>query len=291
MNPVNKCATLVLAQTAPYTKKHMDDNTNTTNPTPQPPQPLPPTPAPVQPPAPVPPLSPEAQAAPVPPAQPVVEPVPQVLGAPISPAEEENESGPSTLQSTANSFISIFAGIFSWVIFPLLIVLVLHNFVFQAYHVVGTSMAATLQPSDYLIISKVGYTKALVERAFKKDAKFIPGRGEIIVFHYPRDPSEVFVKRVIGLPGDRVLIKDGKVTVFTKGQPGGFNPDTKYEKDGTTTLIDTDEIVPAGSVFVMGDNRSPGGSYDSREWGDLESSYIIGNAVLRLLPLDQAKVL
>jgi signal peptidase I len=152
-------------------------------------------------------------------------------------------------------------------------------------------MASTLQPSDYLIISKVSYTKDLIARTFKKDVKYIPARGQIIVFHYPRDPTEVFVKRVIGLPGDHIVIKDGKVTVFTKDKPSGFNPDAKYEKADTQTLIDTDETVAAGSIFVMGDNRTPGGSYDSREWGELESSYIIGNAVLRLLPLDQAKVL
>ncbi|MEO7617924.1 MAG: signal peptidase I [Candidatus Saccharibacteria bacterium] len=215
----------------------------------------------------------------------------QILGTPQTIIPDTREPEASTLQKTANAFTGLFAAIFSWVVFPILIVIVLHNFVFQAYHVVGTSMASTLQPSDYLIISKVSYTKALIARSFKKDVKYIPARGQIIVFHYPRDPTEVFVKRVVGLPGDRVVIKEGKVTVYTKDKPNGFNPDTKYEKTDTQTLIDTDETVATGSIFVMGDNRTPGGSYDSREWGELESSYIIGNAVLRLLPLDQAKVL
>ena len=116
-------------------------------------------------------------------------------------------------------------------------------------------------------------------------------RGQIIVFHFPKDTSRVFVKRVVGLPGDRVVVKNGTVTIFNSGHKDGFNPDKTYETSDTTTLIDTDEVVQAGNVFVMGDNRSPNGSYDSREWGELPSSYIIGNAVLRLLPLDQAKVL
>ena len=215
----------------------------------------------------------------------------QVLNTSNDPYQDSTESEPIGLQKVANAFTGLFAAAFSWVVFPLLIVLVLHNFVFQAYHVVGTSMSSTLQPSDYLIISKVGYSKAWVERSFKRDTKYIPARGEIIVFHYPRDPTEVFVKRVVGLPGDHIVIKDGKVTIFSKDKPNGFNPDTKYEKSETQTLIETDETIAAGSVFVMGDNRTPGGSFDSREWGQLESSYIIGNAVLRLLPLDQAKVL
>lgn len=221
---------------------------------------------------------------------PMIDPMAQAMGTtPVQVAETDRPDG--ALQKTANAFTSLFAAVFSWIVFPILIVLVLHNFVFQAYHVVGTSMASTLQPSDYLIISKVGYTKSLIARTFNKESKYLPSRGEIIVFHYPRDPSEVFVKRVIGMPGDHIVIKNGQLTIFNKEHPNGFNPDTKYEKSDTVTLIDTDEIVAPGSLFVMGDNRAPGGSYDSREWGELQSSYIIGNAVLRLLPLDQAKAL
>jgi signal peptidase I len=152
-------------------------------------------------------------------------------------------------------------------------------------------MVPTLHETDYLIISKLGYTKALVERTLGRNSVYVPDRGQIIVFRYPKEPSKVFVKRVIGLPGDRVVIKNGTVTVFNKEKPNGFNPDEDYEKKDTQTLIDTDQVVQDGSVFVIGDNRAAGGSYDSREWGDLPSSYIIGNAVLRLLPLDQVKIL
>jgi signal peptidase I len=206
------------------------------------------------------------------------------------PAPEEQTKG-AALTSIASGFSSILGAIFSWVIFPVAVVLILHNFVFQAYHVLGTSMVPTLHETDYLIISKVGYTQALVERFLKKDKIYLPARGQVIVFRYPKDPTKVFVKRVVGLPGDRVVIKNGAVTVFDKTHPGGFDPDKGYEKSDAQTLIDTDEVVQDGNVFVMGDNRAPGGSYDSREWGELPSSYIIGNAVLRLLPLDQVRVL
>jgi signal peptidase I len=99
------------------------------------------------------------------------------------------------------------------------------------------------------------------------------------------------VKRVVGLPGDRIVIKNGTVTVYNKEHPAASTPTPSYEKSDTTTLIDTDEVVQDGNLFVMGDNRTPSGSYDSREWGELPSSYIIGNAVLRLLPLDQVRFL
>jgi signal peptidase I len=197
----------------------------------------------------------------------------------------------SPLSSIASGFTSVLGAIFSWVIFPVAVVLILHNFVFQAYHVLGTSMVPTLHETDYLIISKLGYTGALIERTLGQNKQYIPQRGQIIVFRYPKDPTKVFVKRVVGLPGDRIQIKNGTVTIFNKAHPAGFNPDINYESKDTATLIDTDETVAPGNLFVMGDNRTPGGSYDSREWGELPSSYIIGNAVLRLLPLDQVKIL
>jgi signal peptidase I len=195
------------------------------------------------------------------------------------------------LQSIASGFRTFLGAIFSWLIFPAAIVLILHFFVFQPYHVLGVSMVPTLHERDYLIISKLGKTQAAIERLFGRDHKYIPERGQIVVFHYPKDPSKVFVKRVVGVPGDRVVIKNGQVTVYNKANPNGFNPDTKYEPNGTTTLIDTDEVVQDGGVFVIGDNRTPGLSYDSREWGEVPSSYIIGQAVIRLIPLDKVKVL
>lgn len=205
-------------------------------------------------------------------------------------AQEQNE--PSALSNIAGGFASIMGAVFSWVIFPIAVVLILHNFVFQAYHVLGTSMVNTLHDTDYLIISKLGYTEALVGRTLgNHNDLYLPPRGQVIVFHYPKDPTKVFVKRVIGEPGDHIVIKNGNVTIYNQQHPNCFDPDTKYEPAGTQTLIDTDEVVQPGNLFVMGDNRTPGGSYDSREWGELPSSYIIGNAVLRLLPLDQVRIL
>jgi signal peptidase I len=204
---------------------------------------------------------------------------------------QEPEASPSALATIAGGFTSLVGAIFSWIIFPVAVVLILHNFVFQAYHVLGTSMMPTLHDSDYLIVSKLGYTEALIERGLGKNTAYIPARGQIIVFHYPKDPTKIFVKRVIGLPGDHIVIKNGTVTIYDTQHPNGFNPDTGFEPADTQTLIDTDEVVQPNNLFVMGDNRTPGGSYDSREWGELPSSYIIGDAVLRLLPLDEVRIL
>jgi len=201
---------------------------------------------------------------------------------------------PTQSNSPSHGFINavkmIGSGILSWVILPLVMILVLHTFIFQAYRVQGTSMTQTLQDRDYLIVSKIDDTIAQARRLFDKNADYLPARGQIIVFRYPVDPKEIFVKRVIALPGDRVVVSNGTVTVYSADRPNGFNPDTAYEPNSTQTLEDTDVTVTPGNVFVMGDNRTPGGSYDSRAWGQLPSANIIGNAVLRLLPLDRTKV-
>lgn len=179
----------------------------------------------------------------------------------------------------------------SWIIIPVIIVVILHNFVFQAFHVVGSSMSPTLHDSDYLIISKIEWSKSRFINLFNKH-DYVPARGTIIVFHYPNDPGLVFVKRVIGLPGEKIVINSGKVTIYNDTNPNGFSPDKNLGLDSTIpTLGDINEVVPDGKIFVLGDNRLPGGSFDSRDWGLLPSKDIIGNAVLRLLPIDSVTIL
>jgi len=175
----------------------------------------------------------------------------------------------------------------SWIIIPIGLVLILHFFVFSAFHVVGTSMLPTLHNSDYLIVSEVDRSLAHLQH---KD--YIPARGQIIIFHYPKQPSLDFVKRVIALPGERVVVANCTVTVYNNQHPNGFNPDAnpQHLTDGSCTEDTIDETVPASNIFVLGDNRTPGGSSDSREWGFLPSYDIIGNAVLRLYPFSDLRL-
>lgn len=209
---------------------------------------------------------------------------------PRDPNEESDE--PETAQEKAVSAISTTAKVFfNWIITPFAIVLVLHFFVFQAYQVVGTSMDPTLHGSDYLIISKVGQSFAKAKSAVGSKSHYVPKRGDVVVFEFPLNHKQTFVKRVIGLPGDRVVVKDGEIKVFNKQKPEGFSPDTGFTPSEPITLGSDDRVVPAGHIYVVGDNRSPGGSYDSREWGPLPSEDIIGIAVLRLLPLSGLRFL
>jgi signal peptidase I len=168
------------------------------------------------------------------------------------------------------------SGIVSALLISVPTVIVLHEFVFQAFHVSGTAMSPALNDGDYLITS-------VLEPSLGGKA-YVPQRGQIIVFHFPLDTSKIFIKRVVGLPGDHVVISGGKVTIYNKANPNGFNPDVSYEAPSADTLIDTNEIVKPNSVFVLGDNRAAGASYDSRQWGDLPSSDIISVVVYRLEP-------
>ncbi len=177
----------------------------------------------------------------------------------------------------------------SWILIPAGLIFFLHYFIFSAYHVIGSSMVPTLHDADYLIIAKVDRSLNML-----KGKKYIPERNTTIVFHYPKQPELEFVKRVVGVPGDRVVVKDGSVRVFNKDNPQGFNPDERHEIEGTYTMGDpadnpVDVVVPNGNVFVLGDNRTPNGSSDSREWGFVPSDDIIGNVVLRLFPFDKVR--
>lgn len=222
-----------------------------------------------------------AQPAPIPapaPEQAAPQSEPQPPVAAIEELEEEAEQS----ANIADTIKTVFWGFINWVAAPLLIVFILHNFVFQAYHVDGSSMAPTLATSDYMIVSKVENTIAKLT-----GKQYIPRRHQVVVFSYPKDPSLVFIKRVTALPGERVVVKNGTITIYNTEHPEGFSPDDdSFERAATYTEGEVDEVVPEGSIFVVGDNRLPSGSFDSREWGMLPSKDIIGNSVIRLLPLD-----
>jgi len=172
----------------------------------------------------------------------------------------------------------------------LLLAFCLITFVFQSYQVDGPSMQTTLQNSDHLIVWKVGKTWANITHQH-----YIPNRGDVVVFNEPgladlgQDGSKQLIKRVIGKPGERVTVKDGVVTVYNKDNPDGFQPDKilPYGNVITNTPGNVDVTLGEGQVFVCGDNRT--NSLDSRVFGPVDSKYIVGKLVLRVLPLNSAK--
>lgn len=161
-------------------------------------------------------------------------------------------------------------------------------FVFQSYEVEGESMLTTLHDKDRLIVSKAGRTWSKISAS-----AYAPDRYNIVVFDYSTSSQgtedKQLIKRVIGLPGDRVIIKDGEVNVYNSETPQGFNVDEKGPESSVikTTEGNIDETIEDGEVFVMGDNR--GNSLDSRIFGPIKTSQIIGTLSLRLFPFDTIK--
>jgi signal peptidase I len=161
-------------------------------------------------------------------------------------------------------------------------------FIIQSYQVDGESMEKTLQDHDRLIVDKLPRTIARIT-----GHGYIPHRGDIIIFNQAGLPDaglsqeKQLIKRVVALPGERIVIKDGGITVYNNQHPSGFNPDKQsgYEIDAPLTPGNVELIVPPGEVFVCGDNRT--NSEDSRFFGPVSSENIVGKLVLRLLPLDK----
>lgn len=164
--------------------------------------------------------------------------------------------------------LATFAFIAVCIIYPF------RKYVAEPYVVSGASMSPTFETGHYLIIDKISYT-------FNA-----PARYDVIVMKFPEDTSRDFIKRIIGLPGETVQIKDGVVTIINAANPTGFKLDQSFVT--YTKLDNTTTTLPSNEYYVMGDNRA--GSYDSRAWGPLPKSDIIGKPLLRLYPINQIDV-
>lgn len=164
------------------------------------------------------------------------------------------------------------------------IALMINAFIFQSYEVDGSSMEPTLQNTNRLIVDKIPKTWARI-----RGKEYLPNRHDIIIFKKPFNEEEQLIKRVIGLPGDRVVVKDGSITIYNSQHPDGFNPDVgEYAEKLSATDGTVDVTVKDGEVFVCGDNRIPGASLDSRSaLGNIPLDHIVGKLVLRLLPLSE----
>ena len=145
--------------------------------------------------------------------------------------------------------------------------LVIIVFLYQPVKVEGTSMAPLLSDQERIFINKFVYRFEPIER------------GDVVVFWYPLDRSKSFIKRVIGLPGETVEIRQGAVYVDGKLMPEPYVP-AQYEDLSDFALV----RVPKDSYFVMGDHRIS--SNDSRVFGPVESRYIYGRAVFAYWPVD-----
>ena len=156
------------------------------------------------------------------------------------------------------------------VIIALLIVVPIRYFVFQPFFVRGQSMEPNFHNGDYLIIDEISYR-------FSE-----PKRGEVIVFKYPQDPSQRYIKRIIGLPGEVIEIRSGDVFI-QKGARQYVLDEADYLSQIDQTSGNIKISLDEEEYFVLGDNRSS--SSDSRRWGAVSEDEIIGKALLRMWPI------
>ncbi len=191
--------------------------------------------------------------------------------------------------------------------------LFLNTYIYRSYNVVGGSMENTLHGNDRVIVNR-----AAVSWAHFVGQEYVPERGQIIVFlnedeakvkQYQSEgisnpvtcsvPSNVsdqyIIKRVIAFPGERVVVKDGVMTIYNEEHPDGFVYDEKWRVSDTDgpkkhTSGEIDITVPEGELFVSGDNREGSNSWDSRNGlGTIPYCRIIGPVILRLFPLDKIR--
>lgn len=166
--------------------------------------------------------------------------------------------------------------IFKIVAISLPIILFVHFFLIQPFIVKGVSMESNFLDNDYLMVDKLSYR-------FSN-----PQRGDVIIFKYPLDPSQYYIKRIIGLPNETIEIKERKVVIYNNEFKLGAALDEFYLDKNQVTLGDLKIKLDENDYFVMGDNRSL--SSDSRRWGPVMNKFIVGRAWLRLWPLNKMKM-
>lgn len=201
----------------------------------------------------------------------------------------ENKNGEEVYYGVG-SFLWEVAKVFLW---ALVIIMPIRVFLFQPFFVQGASMEPNFDDGDYLIINELGYKQT--EIGFGDVDLFKVGsfkefqRGDVVVFRYPKNPSQFFIKRVIGLPGEQVKVENGKVTIYNKENPQGTLLDEKqYLPAGLVTNGAVERKLSEDEYFVMGDNRQF--SHDSRAWGAVNKDKIVGKVLLRAWPLPKANI-
>jgi len=200
--------------------------------------------------------------------------------------ENQNTNLPENLSSMSNqnyqpekedSFKSFVWETIKIVIICLIIVVPIRKFVVQPFYVKGASMEPNFYDHEYLIIDEITYR-------FEN-----PERGEIVVFNYPVGENSFYIKRLIGLPGERVVISGGTIMIYNQDNSNGIELDeSSYLSKDAKTYGEVDITLAEGQYYVMGDNRAS--SLDSRKLGPIEENTIVGKTWLRGWPIDRFKV-
>jgi signal peptidase I len=158
----------------------------------------------------------------------------------------------------------------------LAIVIPVRYFLIQPFYVKGASMEPNFLDYEYLIIDEISYR-------FNE-----PERGDIVVFKYPQDKGQYFIKRIVGLPNETVEIKDGKVIIYNVDNSSGAVLNEDYLDENVKTFGDRTVALGPDQYYILGDNRLA--SFDSRSFGPIERRHIVGKAWVRGWPFNKIKI-
>jgi len=187
----------------------------------------------------------------------------------FSPDSQEQQDGTGVWNSL---------GLFAWdfgkvFLIALAIIVPVRFYLFQPFIVTGSSMQPNFYQGEYLIIDELTYRFAE------------PHRGDVVVINSPADEKQFFIKRVIGLPEETVVIANGKVVVKNSQYPSGVTLVEKYLPDNIATFGNITVSLPAGEFYVLGDNRIA--SSDSRFFGPIKGEEVVGRVLVRAFPLNR----
>lgn len=183
--------------------------------------------------------------------------------------ESKKDETPSFAKSTGQFILELL----KIVIISLAIIVPIRVFLIQPFYVKGASMEPTFFDNEYLIIDEITYRFSA------------PQRGDIVVIRYPLDPSQFFIKRIVGLPGEIIDIKNGSVYIDGPKLTEPIEIEEKYLGQGIITSGEKQIHLAEDEYYLLGDNRTA--SLDSRSFGAVKKKYIVGKAWLRVWPFDE----
>lgn len=189
--------------------------------------------------------------------------------------EPLTSTGPNPPQFSWKSAGLFMLDLLKLVVIAAVSIFLIRYYLFQPFYVKGASMEPNFDDHEYLVISKLTYRLRT------------PQRGDVIVFRYPGDQREYFLKRIIGLPGERVKVANGQVTIYNIAHPEGAKLEESYLPKDLATMGDKTSTVAENQYFVLGDNR--GNSFDSRRFGPIDQNLIIGQVWLRGWPISRVE--
>ncbi len=206
-------------------------------------------------------------------------------------SKNDNGSHLDTVATTGTVGVGVFIfEIIKIVILAFIIIVPVRLFLFQPFFVQGSSMVPNFEDGQYLLINEFGYKNVTVGLGDSEFFAIKPWkkieRQRPIVFRYPFDPKKYFIKRTIGLPGEKIEIKNSTVKIYNDENPDGLVLDeNSYLAKNIKTTPDITVTLEDDEYFVMGDNRQF--SSDSRAWGVLKEKFIIGKVLVRAWPLNE----